>query len=446
MKAQAHDSFAAAGLLALLQLGQRAREAASAAELGFVVVNETRTIFNYRQAALWLSSSRCVAAVSGAAQPDSSAPYLQWLQRLFRERGGNLAQPQRVCAGDLSPTIAEEWGQWAPRHGLLVPLLHSGAGEVGVVLFARDTAWRNDEVELAAEVGRIYGHAAFALEPRQSPWLRVRGSLRSRKVLWRVAALLFVASWVPVRLSTLMPAEVTPRDPYVVRAPLDGVVDRFQVKPNEQVAQDAPLFNLDPTVVASRHAAAQEVYATAQEEYRQSAQLAVMDDAAKLEMAIHRGVRDQRAVELEYSARQLERVQVKAARAGVAVFADVQDWLGRAVAVGEKVLVLADPSEVELTAHLPVGDQIPVAPGAQITFYPQAMPFTSYTATVDSVAYHAEVTDDVLAYRIRAHFDAAQSVPRLGLMGSARVYARRAPLIYLVLRRPLAVARQWFSW
>jgi len=81
-------------------------------------------------------------------------------------------------------------------------------------------------------------------------------------------------------------------------------------------------------------------------------------------------------------------------------------------------------------------------------FYPKASPFSSYVATVDTVAYGAEPNEEnVLAYRIRAHFDAGTAVPRLGLTGSARVYVHsRVPFIYTVLRRPLAVARQWLGW
>ena len=41
--------------------------------------------------------------------------------------------------------------------------------------------------------------------------------------------------WLPIHLSALAPAEVTAFNPTIVRAPLDGVVDHFEVKPNEDV-------------------------------------------------------------------------------------------------------------------------------------------------------------------------------------------------------------------
>lgn len=447
MNAQLNYPAATQGLLAMLQLGRRAREAASVEELRFIAVNETRNLLTYRQAALWLEGhGREVAAVSGIAQLDPAAPYLQWLSRVFKAIRDD-PHPQRLCAGGLPPVIGEEWGQWLPRDGLIIPLLGQKTGRLGTLLLARDGVWRDDEIELASEVGRIYGHALYALRPREARLTQLRRLLRSRRRLVAVALLIVAISCFPVRLSVLMPAEVTPLDAFVVRAPLDGVIDRFQVGPNETVAMGTALFNLDATALKGRHATAREAYATAVEEYRQSAQLAVTEDKSKMEVSIHKGALDQKAVDLAYTESQLERVQVKAGRSGVAVFSNVHEWIGRAVAVGEKVMVLADPAKVELTASMPVGDQIAVEPGAEIVFYPQAAPFSSYVAVIDSVAYHAEPNEkDVLAYRIRAHFRPGTVVPRLGLMGSARVYAHRVPLIYTILRRPLVVVRQWFGW
>jgi len=447
MNAQLNAHAAAnEGLLALLQLGRRAREAASVPELGFIAVNETRELLSYRQAALWLGNSgHDIAAVSGAAQLDPSAPYLQWLGRVFKAVGHH-PDVQRLSAGQLAPLIGEEWGQWLPSHALVIPLGQK-PGRAGALLLARDAVWRDDEMGLASELGHIYGHALSALHPREAWFSRMRGLARSRKWLWRIALLAAALACFPVRLSVLMPATVTPLDAFVVRAPLDGVIDRFQVRPDEVVAEGAALFNLDTTVLESRHATAREAYATAREEYRQSAQLAVTEDKPKMEMSLHKGALDQKAVDLAYTESQLQRVQVKAGRSGVAVFSDVHEWMGRAVAIGEKVMVIADPVKVELTARMPIGDQISVERGARIVFYPKAAPFSSYVAIIDSVAYQAEPDDEnVLAYRIRAHFKADTRVPRLGLMGSARVYAKRVPLIYTIVRRPLTVARQWFGW
>ena len=152
-------------------------------------------------------------------------------------------------------------------------------------------------------------------------------------------------------------------------------------------------------------------------------------------------------MELDYTARELARVRVTADRAGVAVFADPNDWTGKAVSVGEKVMLLADPANVELTAYLPVADNIDVKPGATLTLYPKSSPLSAYDARIETVAYRAEPTPDgVLAYRVKATFTDGGARPVLGVMGTARIHGRWVPLAYYVLRRPLTTARQWLGW
>jgi multidrug efflux pump subunit AcrA (membrane-fusion protein) len=249
-----------------------------------------------------------------------------------------------------------------------------------------------------------------------------------------------------VPLTVLAPAEVTAKDPFVVRAPLDGVIDRVLVQPNQRVLAGTPLFAFDSTTLASRYALANKDFDTAQEEYRQTAQLAVTDDKDRLDMALRKGKLDESAVELDYTARQLARVRVGAPRAGVAVFADPNDWNGKAVSVGEKVMLLADPASVELTAWLPVADNVDVRPGATLTLYPKSSPLHAWDARIETVAWRAEPTPDgVLAYRVKARFEAG-ALPPLGVMGTARIHGPWVPFAYFLLRRPLATAREWLGW
>ncbi|CAE6780593.1 hypothetical protein R69927_02450 [Paraburkholderia domus] len=449
--------------LALLwQLASRARGAANEATLGFTMVNETLSLIPYRQAAWWRGGAPgTVAAVSGLPQSDPNAPYVQWLSGLCRALSHGTAagaavppvsQPQAFTAADLrddAPHIADEWDAWWPAHGLWLPLTGRSGGPLGGLVFAREAAWTATDHALLAELAQVWAHAFEAFGPRPS-WLeQVRAVLRPGKLQRRVLISLAVLCVIPVRLTVLAPAEVTPKDPFVVRAPLDGVIDRLYVQPNQPVQSGTPLLGLDPTTLQSRYALARKDFDTAQEEYRQTAQLAVTDDRNRLDMADRKGKLDQSAVQLDYTAAQLARVRVSATRAGVAVFADPNEWTGKAVAVGEKVLLLADPSHVELTAYVPIADNVDVKPGQTITLYPKSSPLATYDAHIDSVAYRAEPTPDgVLAYRVKATFSeaGANAQPPLGAMGTARIHGNWVPLCYYVLRRPLTLARQWLGW
>lgn len=444
----------ARALVTLLQLGRRARAASTPEQLAFVMVNESLQLLDYRQSSLWLTGGfGRVAAVSGVPEPDPNAPYVQWLGHVFRQQlkqasaiqgttPSSTTEVRALQATHLSDTLATDWASWLPAHGLWLPLVVKEQ-VLGVLLLARDNIWSEAEIALAKELVDVYAHAlATHFQQRQHrQWWK---AFKHKKWVWIGLA---VACLFPVRMSVLAPAEVIPLEPFLVRAPLDGVIEKLSVIPNQPVAVGDALFSLDTRVLQSQYALAQQAYSTAQEEYRQSAQLAVTDDKGKLEMALRRGLLAEKSVELEYTASQLKRVQVKAERAGVAVFTDVNDWLGKAVVIGEKILLLADPQQVELRIDLPASDIIPIEPGASVNLYPNASPISSYSATVKSVSYQAEPTaSGVLAYRIKAELSADDALPRIGLMGTAKISGNRVPLIYYLFRKPVTAARQWLGW
>jgi hypothetical protein len=300
---------------------------------------------------------------------------------------------------------------------------------------------------LATELADIYGYT-LARFVRADSWQHAlrRWALPAGR-RWKPVVAALAVCLIPVHLSVLAPAEVVALDPFPVRAPMDGVIDNFYVRPSQAVKTGDPLFDLDTTVLRSRLGVARKAYDAAGEEYRQAALLALNDQKSKLDMVVKKGSLDEKSVELDYSKELLQRVQIRAPRDGVAVFSDVNEWQGRALSVGERVLTLADPARVELAVSLPVAEAFDLEPDASVTLYPNGSLFKSYEGTLTSAAYRAEPTPDgVLAYRLKVRIHTGTAAPRLGLMGTAKVRGGWVPLIYYALRRPLTVARQWLGW
>ena len=69
---------------------------------------------------------------------------------------------------------------------------------------------------------------------------------------WRLLAVLAAVALFPIRLTVLAPAEVVPAEPFLVRSPLDGVIDHFDVRPNQTVAVGDKLFDLDTTTLRAK--------------------------------------------------------------------------------------------------------------------------------------------------------------------------------------------------
>jgi multidrug resistance efflux pump len=437
------------GLTTLLQLEKEARHAEDLLALGFVLVNETRHLLEYQQAVWWHAEEvgrAKVAAISGVATLDRDAPYPRWLEGMLAEHQGG-DQPRPITQQDLAEAQHPGWQEWLPAHGLICPL-HGPQGQpLGGLWLTRERPWTPAELALLDLLLDSYGHAWWALRPDSLDLAGNLGRLmRRRRGRLLLLGLLVALALLPMRQSALAPAEVTPRDPLVVASPYEGVVERFHVQPNQTVERGDLLFELDDTLLRNRLEITRKELAVAEAEYLKASRKAFQDSRTKGEVALLEARRELRLVEVAYTEELLARIRVTAPRAGVAVFNDVNDWTGRPVSVGEKVLTLADPRDSELEIQLPVADAVNVQPGAEVLLFLDTDPTRPHRAELTRSAYQAQPTPaGILAFRLKARFLDPQARPRIGLQGSARIYGERTLLFYHVMRRPIAVVRQWLG-
>ena len=438
-------------LATLLDLSRRARLASSARELGFLLVNDTHALAPYRQAALWLAGEG-VYTLSGLVQVEANAPYALWVEQVCRYLTAQDADPTRALTmADLPPALAENWLEWWPAHALWLVLPGGDAG-AGLLLL-NDLPWPPETQVLLREWVDTWWHAFRVLHrPRVPSWRAVSARIRSYfsskpgRRWWQQPAVgwtaLVLAGMVcPVHLTVLAPGELVPAHPVVIRAPLDGVVDVFHVQPNQSVAKDQPLFGFDEALIQSRLELANQALATAETEYRQTSQQALTEVKSKSQLALLTGKIEEKRTEVDFLAAQLSRARVLAPQDGVALFDDPTEWIGRPVTVGERIMRIAAPKDVEVEAWLPLADAIALLPGAPVNLYLHASPLFAVSARLRYMAHDAvQRPDGSFAYRVRAVLDAPTD-HRVGLKGTAKLQGAWVPLIYWVLRRPLAALR-----
>jgi multidrug resistance efflux pump len=431
-------------LATLLQLEKSFRNADTSEALAYTVVNDSRSLIEYRQAALWRIDSQQIVAVSGLAVIDSNAPYIFWLKKVFKQLSQDTSGTIRpLNAEDLEGHCADEWHEWLPEHALWLPVSAYGATPQAGLLLARESDWTDGELYLLGHVADTFGHAWAALVPKPAFWQR---EWLPKKRLMTGLAVLFCLLWLPVRQSALAPASVIPAHPTLLRAAIDGIVDRFYIQPNDPVDKDQLLLSLEEETIKNKLTVTRKALAVAEAEYRKTAQQAMFDVDSKAQVNILKGRTEQQQAEVRSMEDWLARIDIKAPHAGIAVFSDVNDWIGKPVTVGERILMVADPADVELEIQLPIADAINLEPGAEVQFFLNIDPTTPVSATLYFSAYQAEVTpDDVLAYRLKARFGQAKTLPRIGLKGTAKVFGARVPFVYYVLRKPLAALRQWMG-
>jgi hypothetical protein len=435
------------GLSTLVQLLKRARRAATAQELGFVMVNETHALLPYRQAALWQRHARGagkVLAVSGAALVERNAPFMLWLNPALAKLDDERTGIRPVDAGSVGGELGVAWREWLPAHGLLVPLRVEGEPTLGMLLLARDQPWSDSDAHLMSELAEGYAYAWLRFRGRRRRSLLATLFGRGRLVKLALAAALVAVLSLPVTLSALAPAEVVALQPTIVRAPLEGVVDHFEVQPNDHVEAGQLLLTLDPRAIENKLDVANKALAVAEAEYRQAAQQAVFDDKSRALMAVLKGRAEQRRADVTYNQSLLDRVKVTATRSGLALYDDPNAWIGKPVAIGERLLEIADPEQAEIEIWLPVADAITLSPGADVDFFLNIAPESPLHATLRQSSYEATQSPaGLLGYRLKAKLSNATHPPRIGLKGTAKVYGERVSLFYYLLRRPLAAARQF---
>lgn len=451
-------------LIALLELAQRARAAATGQELAFQAVNATRTLFPYRQAALWFRDGG-VHTLSGVVGVEANAPYALWLESLCRvlAEQHRAATPLVVDVTQLPPAIQSEWRHWLPANAVWLPLSQAtdttaAAAQVeGGLLLAGDAVASAQQLALLAEWMDIWQHAWRAARP-QGRWSlshlpgRLLGwwQVDSSRQRWRrragVALALLAVLLCPVHLTVLAPGELVAAQPAVLRAPMDGVVEQIHVQPNEMVKQGQLLFNLDEAQLASRLEVSEQALQTAEAEYRQFAQLALGDVRSKSQLAALAGKIGERRAEQAFLTAQRQRAQVLAPHDGMVLFDAPSEWMGKPVQTGERVMRIAQPDAVEVEAWLPIGDAIALQPGAPVQLYLAADPLAAVLAQVRYVAYDAVARPDgQYAYRVRAQLLKAGTTQRIGLKGTAKLQGERVSLVYWMVRKPWASIRQWMA-
>lgn len=435
----------------------RARDANTVNELVFSVANDAYAILGFRQALVFEGDTSAVKlmAVSGLARPTEDSPYLVWLRRTWpwlRARAsatpGWQAMPTEAAhPADTPPDVLDGWCEWWPTGVFAMPLDRRTGERLGWVVFLLDQPPAQAQLAALVQLSQTwcYGWEMLAGKPK-SPLTRHWQKLGSTKrwlLLLAVLALLFM----PVRQTALAPAEVIALDAEAMAAPLEGVVKAIHVRPNQPVLAGQLLFSLDDTTLRNRLEVAQKSVAVADAELQAATQKAFDSFQSKGDLALLGGRANEKRAELAAVRAQLGRIDVVAPQAGVAVFGDADDWLGRPVTTGERIMLLANPNKPGVLVYLPVADAIALEPGARIKLFLTTLPLTPMDATVSETSYQAVLSPDgVASYRLRAEFGEPQVQARIGLRGTAKIHGERVLLVYYLLRRPLATLREWSGW
>lgn len=431
----------------LLRVEGEARTAKSVGELAILIANETRKFTRARQIFVLVKSGNGpfqVEAVTALAKVDRNVPLIQWIERTVARMGAG------VGVNDIHEFVIHAYSEandptaatYPLREAMWVPL-KDRSGQVFAALFmAREEPWKPNEVSISQRLSVTYAQAWY--------WLATSRAVRpafqfNRKRVLIGTALATALMLVPVSLTTLAPMEVGARDQTLVSAAIDGVIEDIPVAANSTVVVGQSLVRFADTTLRNKLAVAEREVQVSDARVKKTMLLAVNDIRGRHELAVAQGELTVKIAERDYARDLLDRGHMTASKAGIVMFGEKRDLIGKPVSVGEKIMEIADPARVEIRIDVPVGDAIVLGRDARAKIFLDSDPLNPLEARVLRSDYQAKPRETgVLAFRVIAEFvDEQAAVPRLGIRGTAQLYGERVPLVYFVLRRPIASLRQW---
>lgn len=433
--------------MALLDFERRMRGSSSLKEAAFRAVNESTGALAFDQAVLWrldALSRPMIAAASGLADITVDSPYQQWLVRLVRATVPEpFVAPRTLAFSGLPEDLAADGAEWCREHLLLCPLAGPEGTPLGGLLFMRGTPFGEAEAAAAQWIAQSTGFALWAWRSDRSGLRRwMKGRSRAGLALG-LGVVIVLLGLVPVRLTALAPAEVTPLRPIPVTSPVDAVVSRVVVKPNQEVKANEVLAILDDTTIRNRLAIAEKALEIARADLQRVVYKSFSDEASRLELQVLDARVKEKSAEASHLSEVLGRLKLTAPQGGVAIFTDAEEWAGKPVQVGQRVMVVADPSLVDITVYLPPEDAVELASGAEVVMYLHVNPLAPVQARLSRTSYEAVPgPDGKLAYLVRAAIEPGQDRPRIGLRGTAKISAGRVTLAFYLFRKPIAFVRR----
>ncbi len=431
-----------ASLQMILKVEHEARQAEDLTQLWHLVANEGRRLLNARQVYV-LDDRHHALAASSLARVDRQGETIGWIERAAREASSRLASASVTSLAIADMKVAgEATARHYPfPHVLLLCLRAKDGPAIAFALAAREQPFTEAETSVAARLASTFGHAAQALG----------GGVRLRRRRWRpllaaaaTAAVIASMVLIQVPMTVLAPAEIVARQPMVVSAPLDGVIDAIPIDIGQAVRAGDTVVQFADVQARNQLEIAEQELAVAEARWRQVSLAAFADANARRDLATAHSEMALKRAERDYARDILRRTTVSADRDGIAIFADKRELIGRPVQTGQRLLEIADPAALRIRINVAVDDAMPMKRGAAIRMFPDADPLNPVSAIVVEAGHQArQLENGSFAFRIEADVpqDALARL-QIGHRGAAQIFGDHVSLGFYLFRRPISLLRQ----
>lgn len=429
----------------LIGLEKKSREARTQDELNFVVVNETRQIIDFVNSYLLLKTPTDkyhVKAVSDLATVDRTAPLVTFVENIINDqKNTNLKEIQNLEVDKISRSLKIKKPKNIPDNILLIPIFSPQRGLQGFLITTRNEKFNDNEVELARHLSVTYGHAynTFLTDFSIKDFLKKNFTGKRSWII--ILSIIFILI-IPIKITSTAPVEVVPKNPRLITAPFDGVVKNIIVNNNDKINSGDLLIQIEDTDLKNSFNLAKQSLQVAEKELLRSRQFSFSNNEEKARLAELMAQVDLKKAEVESTSERLKNSKIYADKDGIAIVDQKNNWQGRPVSVGEKIITIANPKKVEFLIWLPVKDSLIIKENTDVKVFLDINPIKPLKGKLKRASYQSSLSpEEVLSYQISASFE-GEEIPRIGLRGTAKIYGSRVTLFYYLFRKPITFVRQ----
>ena len=429
----------------LIGLEKKSREARTQDELNFVVVNETRQIIDFVNSYLLLKTPTDkyhVKAVSDLATVDRTAPLVTFVENIINDQTNtNLKEIQNFEVDKISRSLKIKKPKNIPDNILLIPIFSPQKGLQGFLIKTRNEKFNDNEVELVRHLSVTYGHAynTFLTDFSIKDFLKKNFTGKRSWII--ILSIIFILV-IPIKITSTAPVEVVPKNPRLITAPFDGVVKNIIVNNNDKINSGDLLIQIEDTDLKNSFNLAKQSLQVAEKELLRSRQFSFSNNEEKARLAELMAQVDLKKAEVESTSERLKNSKIYADKDGIAIVDQKNNWQGRPVSVGEKIITIANPKKVEFLIWLPVKDSLIIKENTDVKVFLDINPIKPLKGKLKRASYQSSLSpEEVLSYQISASFE-GEEIPRIGLRGTAKIYGSRVTLFYYLFRKPITFVRQ----
>ena len=432
----------------LLAFESKVRSIKDERELNYHLCNSARRVISFKQCFYGKVSKGekfTLLTSSSVSMVDRNTLFSRWIEKIVQRllSDGNVKQttfslPMYCDDSD------EEKDTYPYTEFLWTPQIQKDQ-IVGGTLMTRRTPWRDTHRARATRLADLYLHASAAIRGQKT---LKQSRVSIRPVVAGACVLAAMLGFLPVSITALAPVEVVPKEPFVLAAPFDGVVREITATQGKALSPGDTVIIFDDVHLLNEKKLADQRTAIAEARYQQASQSAINDHLVKREIEVAKAEYQLARAESQYADELLAQARLTAPVPGIAIYSDKSDWEGKPVSAGEAIVAVADPAKVQMEINLPVKESIVLTEGARIKIFLDSDPLSPLDATLTKASYRARPdTRDILSYTLTAELsESGAELPRIGVQGTAQVFSDKAPLAYVLFRRPITAFRQYTGW